>query len=79
MGAAAGIPQTLDSVPGLGPVWTAGLLAELGDIQRFADEEAIAQYAGLTWTKYQSGKFEAEDTRMSKRGNAYLHSYTKSG
>jgi len=38
----------------------------------FADEEAIAQYAGLTWTKYQSGTFQAEDTRMSKRGNAYL-------
>jgi transposase len=71
----AGIPQTLDSVPGLGPVWTAGLLAELGDIQRFADEEAIAQYAGLTWTKYQSGTFQAEDTRMSKRGNAYLRYY----
>jgi transposase len=68
----AGIPQTLDSVPGLGPVWTAGLLAELGDIQRFADEEAIAQDAGLTWTNYQSGTFQAEDTRMRTRGTASL-------
>jgi transposase len=71
----SGIPQTLDSVPGLGPVWTAGLIAELGDIQRFADEAAIAQYAGLTWPKHQSGAFQAEDTRMSKRGNAYLRYY----
>jgi hypothetical protein len=71
----AGIPQTLDSVPGLGPVWTAGLIAELGDIQRFANEEAIAQYAGLTWKQHQSGAFHAEDTRMTKRGNHYLRYY----
>ena len=29
----AGITQTVDRVPGLDPVWTAGLIAELGDIQ----------------------------------------------
>lgn len=69
------IPQTLDSVPGLGPVWTAGLIAELGDIQRCANEEALAQYAGLTWTQHQSGAFQAEDTRMTKRGNHYLRYY----
>jgi transposase len=68
----AGIPQTLDSVPGLGPVWTAGLVAEIGEISRFPDDAALAQYAGLTWTVHESGHFQAEDTRMTKRGNAYL-------
>ena len=71
----AAIPQTLASVPGLGPVWTAGLIAELGDITRFDDEAAIAQYAGLTWEANESGNFQAEDTALSKRGNSYLRYY----
>jgi len=71
----AAIPQTLSSVPGLGPVWTAGLIAELGDITRFDDQGAVAQYAGLTWPSDQSGDFAAEDTEMSKRGNSYLRYY----
>jgi transposase len=71
----AAIPQTLASVPGLGPVWTAGLIAELGDITRFDDEAAIAQYAGLTWERSESGQFQAEDTELTKRGNSYLRYY----
>lgn len=71
----AAIPQTLSTVPGLGPVWTAGLIAELGDITRFNDDGAIAQYAGLTWETYQSGGFQADDTAMTKRGNSYLRYY----
>jgi transposase len=69
------IPQTLASVPGLGPVWTAGLIAELGDISRFDDQAAIAQYAGLTWEAKESGNFAAEDTALTKRGNSYLRYY----
>jgi transposase len=69
------IPQTLSSVPGLGPVWTAAIIAELGDISRFADQGAIAQYAGLTWPSSHSGDFVGEDTEMSKRGNSYLRYY----
>jgi hypothetical protein len=71
----AALPQTLASVPGLGPVWTAGLIAELGDITRFDDEAAIAQFAGLTWETHQSGQFQAEDTELTKRGNSYLRYY----
>jgi transposase len=71
----AAIPQTLASVPGLGPVWTAGLIAELGDITRFDDEAAIAQFAGLTWEATESGSFQAEDTALTKRGNSYLRYY----
>lgn len=39
----APIAQSLSSVPGLGPVWTAGLVAEIGDIARFATDAALAQ------------------------------------
>jgi transposase len=71
----AGIPQTLESIPGLGPVWTAGLVAEIGEISRFPDEAALAQFAGLSWTVHESGHFQAEDTSMTKRGNTYLRYY----
>ncbi|GAC1530207.1 MAG: IS110-like element ISDha12 family transposase [Chloroflexota bacterium] len=70
-----GIPQTLSTVPGLGPVWTAGLVAEIGPISRFMNDAALAQFAGLTWTVHESGHFQADDTRMTKRGNRYLRYY----
>ena len=69
------IPQTLASLPGLGPVWTARLTAQLGDVSRFADDDAIAQFAGLTWPAHESGQFQAEDTPLSQRGNRYLRYY----
>jgi transposase len=67
--------RTLSSVPGLGPVWTAGLVAEIGAIERFADDDALAKYAGLVWNPHESGAFQAEDTALSKAGNAYLRYY----
>jgi transposase len=72
----ADIPQTLDSIPGFGPVFTAGILAEIGDIARFDyDEEKVAQFAGLKWRRKQSGASEAQDTPLSKRGDRYLRYY----
>lgn len=67
--------RTLGSVPGLGPVWTAGLIAEIGDIHRFRNDAALAKYAGLVWTPRESGTFQAEDTALSQTGNAYLRYY----
>ncbi|TFJ89940.1 IS110 family transposase [Lentibacillus salicampi] len=71
----AGLQQTLQTVPGLGPVFTAGIIAEIGQIERFEDETKIAKYAGLYWRKKQSGHFTAEDTSMSRNGNQYLRYY----
>jgi transposase len=67
--------RTIRSVPGLGSVWTAGLVAEIGNIHRFTDDAALAKYAGLVWHPYESGAFQAQDTAMSKAGNAYLRYY----
>ena len=67
--------RTIGSVPGLGPVWTAGLIAEIGDIHRFSDDDALAKYAGLVWPPHESGAFQADDTALSKAGNAYLRYY----
>jgi transposase len=71
--------QTVDTVPGLGPVSTAGIVAELGDVRRFEGEESVAKFAGLTWRRHQSGDFEGEDRPLTKTGNAYLRYYLIEG
>lgn len=67
--------HTLDSVPGLGPIFSAGLIAEIGDIRRFRNDSALAKFAGLTWRGHQSGEFEADETPITKTGNSYLRYY----
>ena len=69
------IPQTLITVDGIGPVLTAGIISEIGDINRFDKETNLASYAGLTWSQYQSGSFTAEETHLTKKGNKYLRYY----
>ncbi len=69
------IPQTLSSVKGIGPVFTAGIIAEIGDVSRFKHHNALAKYAGLVWDQSQSGEFEAEETRRMRTGNKYLRYY----
>jgi len=69
------IPQTLDTVDGIGPILTAGIISEIGDINRFDNQAKLASYAGLTWTRHQSGSFEAEETSLTKKGNKYLRYY----
>lgn len=66
------IPNTLTSIPGIGKVLSAGIIAEIGDINRFPNHAAVAKYAGLAWTQHQSGMFEAQNTRQIKSGNRFL-------
>ncbi|RME31904.1 MAG: IS110 family transposase [Thermoflexia bacterium] len=66
------VPNPLLTVVGLGPVISAGILAEIGDIQRFPGHPPLAAYAGLAWKRSQSGSFAAEDTRLVSVGNRYL-------
>lgn len=68
----AQLPQHITSIPGIGPVTGAIILAEIGDVQRFAAPEKLVAYAGIDPTVYQSGQFTASQTRMSKRGSPYL-------
>ncbi len=51
--------NVLQSIPGIGPVLSAGILAEIGDVSRFPGQAQLAKYAGLTWRKNQSGNFAA--------------------
>lgn len=65
----------LKSIPGIGPVWAAGMLSEIGDINAFHSSDALAKYVGLTWRKNDSGDFSSEDNPITKAGNTYLRDY----
>jgi len=67
--------QSLLSIPGIGPVFSSGILAEIGTIKAFRSHDALAKYAGLVWNPNQSGNFTAEESSMSKAGNRYLRYY----
>ena len=69
------IPNTLTSIPGIGKVYSAGIIAEIGDINRFQSQASVAKYAGLVWTQHQSGEFEAQHTQLIKSGNRFLRYY----
>ena len=71
--AALELPNT---IPGIGPVLAAGLIAEIGDISRFDnDDDKVAKLAGFKWRRHQSADFEAEETPISKHFNRYLRYY----
>ena len=70
------IPNTLISIPGFGPVYSAGIIAEVGDVNRFVNGQAgLAKYAGLMWKENKSGTFEGQHTRLIKSGNRFLKYY----
>ncbi len=61
----------LRSVPGIGPIIAMTILAEGGDLRRFAHHRQFLKYCGLDLAKNQSGNFRGQD-KLSKRGNARL-------
>lgn len=67
--------QILRSIPGIGPVYAAGILAEIGQIDRFDNEAKLAKYAGLSWKEKQSGSYASDNTPLKRTGNSYLRYY----
>jgi hypothetical protein len=59
-------PNTPQSIKIIGPVYSGGIFSEIEDIRRFHTEDAMANFAGLTWKQYQSRNFEVEKTHMRK-------------
>ncbi len=66
------IPQFITTLPGIGLATGAAILAEIGDVSRFASEEKLIAYAGIDATVYQTGQFQASEAHISKRGSPYL-------
>ena len=70
------IPHTLDTIPGFGFVFSAGIIAEIGDIQNFScDQAKVAKYAGFKWRRHQSADFKADESKLTRTGNRYLRYY----
>ncbi|MFZ7103843.1 MAG: IS110 family transposase [Peptococcaceae bacterium] len=67
--------MSLTSIKGIRPVYTAGIVAEIGDIHRFNDHAALTKFADIAWTKHLSGTFTAAHTHLIKFGNRYLRYY----
>jgi transposase len=61
------------TVPGLGPVFRAGILAEIGDITFFLHDDLLAQFAGLTRPPQGSGQHTSETPPLVRTSNASLH------
>ena len=56
-------------------VYAAGILAEMGSVRCFPNNDFLARYSGIVWKDSDSGEFEVEDRPMNKAGNRYLRYY----
>ncbi len=65
------VVRALDEIPGIGPILSLTLRAEIGCIDRFPDGAHLASYAGLVPYVSQSAK-TCRHGRITKRGSPYL-------
>ena len=63
--------QLLRMIPGIGPINALTILAEAGDLRRFAHHRQFLKFCGLDLATCQSGTFRGR-TKLSKYGNARL-------
>lgn len=61
----------LDTIPGIGAISAATILAEIGSIENFSNPAQLVAFAGLDPAFYQSGESEFTG-RMVKRGSSLL-------
>jgi transposase len=69
------LARRLQTIPGVGPAICATLIAEIGDIFRFADFDQLVAYAGVHPAEASSGHKGANPEtswHMAKTGNAYV-------
>lgn len=60
------------TIPGIGSTNDRMILGEIGDIHRFSTSNKLLAFAGLDPSIHQSGNFQAQRTRMSKRESRVL-------
>jgi len=64
--------ETVRGLYGVGSVYCSQLIAEIGDINRFASKKALVGFAGIDAPPYQSGTMNVRSRSISKRGSADL-------
>jgi transposase len=63
--------QRLMTIPGIGPATALTIMAEAGDLRRFAHYRQFLTFRGMNLSTRQSGRFRGQ-SRLSKYGNARL-------
>jgi transposase len=58
----------LEAMPGIGFMTAATILAEIGDFSRFHSPKALVAFFGIDPSVNQSGKFNGDRNKISKRG-----------
>lgn len=66
------IDTVIKTIPGIGVIDGAMIYSEIGDITRFRKPDQLIAFAGLDPATVQSGNFQAQSTKMSKRGSPIL-------
>lgn len=64
--------ELLCSIPGIGILTAATILAEVGDFSSFTKPGKLVAYCGLDPSVKESGKFKGTKNVLSKRGSKYL-------
>lgn len=58
--------------PGMGSITVGAFIGEVGDVSNYHGSDGIVALAGLNPIVYESGKYKADRTRISKKGSHYL-------
>ena len=64
--------ETVLSMYGVGEITAAQLIAELGDVRRFANRGSIVAFAGIDPEVNESGTYSRESNPVTKRGPGHL-------
>lgn len=62
----------LCSIPGIGLITAATILAEIGDFSAFSNPDKLVAFFGIDPSVKQSGQFDGTQNKMSKRGSRLL-------
>ena len=66
------INSPITTIPGIGNVLGAVILAEIGHIKNFSSPAKLLSFAGCEPSIYESGKYKATSGHMVKHGSPYL-------
>lgn len=69
------IDDPIKTIPGIGDVFAAGIIAESGDMSRFKGHPQVASYFGIIPSMDDSGEFKSALNHMTKTGNSYGRYY----
>lgn len=64
--------NVVNNMKGVGKKTRSRLIAEVGDINKYKNYNALIAKCGIDTPPYQSGQYEANNRHITKRGNKYL-------